>query len=173
MLGCQSSDTPVLSLSEVNAQAHTVTLTQPIHWCTTPDIIICENQIAIDQMQADTAFRLIGHNNPRIVKMQCDNECAATIGAITIGKPLCFLEHNKDGNSLGMAVATPQPDNPKCIQYSRIELWRWNLRVITHEAGHSLGYKHTDTKGHLMNPNYSNGGWNLDGISQHLETYPL
>ena len=168
---CQPSDIEVLALR--TDQVEIETLAQPTRWCSTPDIIICENQILIDELEVDTAFRLIGYDNPRIIKAQCSEECTAIVGAITIGKPLCFLELDTTGTTLGMAVATPQLHNSTCIQYSRVELWKWNLRVMTHEAGHSLGYKHTDTKGHLMNPVYSNGGWNLDGISQHLKTNPL
>ena len=168
---CQPPDTRVLALR--TDQVETQTLTPLTRWCTVPDIIICENQILIDELEVDTAFRLIGYKNPRITKAQCSKECTATVGAITIGKPLCFLDLDTTGTTLGMAVAVPQPHNPTCIQYSRVELWKWNLRVITHEAGHSLGYNHTDIKGHLMNPVYSNGGWNLDGISQHLKTNPL
>jgi len=39
-------------------------------------------------------------------------------------------------------------------------------RVLEHEIGHALGWSHCTRRGHIMNPEWSRGGWGDTGLAQ-------
>lgn len=136
-----------------------------LRWCDKPKVIVCEDEVAMDQIYVELAFGMVDLTllgSLEIEYKECTDECAAYADTIIISKPTCFTDR-QDGMTYGMTRAH-QRETSGCIHWARVELWEQDPRVLTHEAGHAVGYEHTKKEGHLMHPLYSYGGWDREGM---------
>ena len=50
------------------------------------------------------------------------------------------------------------------IIFSDIQILTKRDRVLEHELGHALGFRHYDKRQHIMNSIWQDGGWKTDGL---------
>jgi len=84
-------------------------------------------------------------------------------GSITIGLANQeYLEERTNEN----AVASTRviADLSGNIQSARIIILTKAERVLEHEIGHSLGWRHFDLNNHMMHPELNIGGWDSYGL---------
>ena len=63
-------------------------------------------------------------------------------------------------------VSTHRKSSRDEILSARIQFGgpRKKSRILEHEIGHALGWSHCNRRGHIMNPEWSRGGWDDFGL---------
>lgn len=133
-------------------------------WCNVPNVIVCDDDVLLSRTKVAASFGLVDDSitSNHISYQTCDNSCGVQADTIIVSGPKCF---DRDPKMITLGVTKAEPDNdPECLNWARIEIWEQNMRVLTHEIGHAVGFDHSKKIGHLMHPVFEYGGWSTEGM---------
>ena len=128
-----------------------------------PTIVICNSSVASlsDVESSIEWWRSRGYNFGQIIVNEPGQICyqSGENGFITIEGP----DSHFDFDYLAITHRKSSQDE---ILSARIILRAKSekSRILEHEIGHALGWSHCNRRGHIMNPEWSRGGWNDDGL---------
>ena len=135
-------------------------------WIMTPDVIICHGApVTLERVESAIEWwSSRGYSFGRIVQKKPGEPCdeAGIDGFITIESAgsdfdmsYMAITHIKSNNTIDEILA------------ARVTiLFNGNReRLLEHEIGHALGWRHCNRRGHIMHPYMSEGGWDDTHIS--------
>lgn len=134
-------------------------------WQMTPTVVICNSSIADihDVESAVEWWRERGHMIGQVIVNDSGQVChqAGRDGFITIEGPDAKFDFD-------FLAITHRKSSRDEILSARIQLRGSSerSRVLEHEIGHALGWSHCNRRGHIMNPEWSRGGWNDSGLEK-------
>ena len=161
-VAAECSDLPVAKSSRIPDRSSS--------WRAVPNVKICpQSDVSHSRALKATKFwRRLGYDFGDIfVAPRHDMGCVngePNLNEILIDLPGQGFEF---GDHLG-TTKTWYDSNTKEIFRAKIEIvhgWGAAERVLEHEIGHALGWRDTNTHGHLMNRSWTAGGWNTRGLS--------
>jgi len=133
-------------------------------WQMIPAVVICNSSVA-DLHEVELAvgwWQQRGHTIGQIIINEPGRAChqAGRDGFITIEGP----DSKFDFDFLAITHRKSSRDE---ILSARIQLRGSSerSRVLEHEIGHALGWSHCNRRGHIMNPEWSRGGWEDFGLN--------
>jgi hypothetical protein len=141
-----------------NYQDLPITPERHAKWCHEPRVTVCRGS-GLDLDTVSDAFDFIGQEFRSIERGKC--ECDIRQGEIQFGANKCFdFKESKDhGRTVTAFVG-------ECILGVVAGVETKEPIVITHEAGHSIGWMHSSAPYHLMFPFYDGAGWLMFGMEE-------
>jgi len=141
------------------------------HWLMTPEIIICPHApVSKERVEKAVAFwKDLGYTIGNVVEAP-DNDYACARNIVLHGDILINLPGQ--GFRMEKHLATTQTwfnSETGEIYKARIEAmkgWGEAERLMEHELGHAFGWRDYNQTGHLMNSNWSSGGYNIKGLKK-------
>jgi len=140
-------------------------------WQIKPDIVICsDSRVSNLRIERATEFwKTLNHQFGVVARVSIDNMACVNgepqYGTIMIDIPsqnFDFSDH------LGTTKTWWRTDTGEIFK-AKIEIkngWENKPRVLEHELGHALGYKDNNTTGHLMNHEWTRGGYKKKGLQR-------
>jgi hypothetical protein len=132
-------------------------------WQMTPTVVICNSSI-VDLHDVELAvewWQERGHEIGQIIINEPGRIChqAGKDGFITIEGPDAKFDFD-------FLAITHRKSSRDEILSARIQLRGVSERnrILEHEIGHALGWSHCNRRGHIMNPEWSRGGWGDFGL---------
>jgi hypothetical protein len=135
-------------------------------WLAVPDVIICDGApVSLERVESAISWWTDrGYLFGDIIQKQPGETCheSGVDGFITIESAgsgfdasYMAITHIKSNNVSGEILA------------ARVTiLFNGNReRLLEHEIGHALGWRHCNRRGHIMHPYMSQGGWNDSHVS--------
>ena len=144
-------------------------------WPSPPDIIVCSTApVSYKQIKRAVKFwKKLGYTFGNITMALHNNyQCATgdiSANQIMIDMPSqsFFADERWDTpTKVGLTKLSVDTDT-NTIFKAKIEImsnWGGTERILEHELGHALGWRDWDQFGHIMNSNWSNGGYNTKGL---------
>jgi len=132
-------------------------------WLTAPAIVVCNSSVAeIHEIESAVSWwRERGYEFGQIVVNNPGQICSQSgmDGVITIEGPDAAFDFD-------YLAITHRKSSRDEILSARILLRGQSEkpRILEHEIGHALGWSHCNRRGHIMNPEWSRGGWNDSGL---------
>ena len=132
-------------------------------WSMVPTVVICNSDmIEISKVESAIGWwRERGYDIGIIVVNIPGSIChqAGWDGVITIEGPDAMFDFD-------YLAITHRKASRNEILSARIQLRAYSKkdRILEHEIGHALGWSHCNRRGHIMNPEWSRGGWNDIGL---------
>jgi len=124
-------------------------------WCEKPKLVICSGS-NLNIRDIVNAYHKLNQKLSEVVEDKC--ECSLTPGVIKFGVE-CFDTSNLYGVTyLNFNIET------ECLNGSLVQIKKNDHLVLTHEAGHSIGWMHSSRYGHLMFGDYNRAGWSMEGM---------
>jgi len=124
-------------------------------WCNEPEVVVCKNS-GLDKSTVEGAYYFLGQSIDKIKMGEC--ECKVKPGTIQFGVE-CFERGSRLGITfMGFDTTT------ECMIGSVVQIYEDKPIVITHEAGHSIGWMHSSLTNHIMFPFYRHAGWDTEGM---------
>ena len=143
----------------------------------TPTVRVCK-KTNVTRGRVDQAIRFWKSKGWKFGTVIWDDTSEWCTGATVIGSivilPMDGTEHQKImGEKLfltkGVLGMTKRYMYGDLIFGARIFLkegYEEKQKILEHEFGHALGFKHSGMNGHLMHADYSRTGWNVSGLSK-------
>lgn len=130
-------------------------------WSTGPDVIVCVSApVTRDHVSSAVLFwENLGHHFGDIHERKCKGYPRK--GEIWISGASRYDDLDDD-DFAGTSWAVNDISGE--IHWAYIKIRTVKPRVLEHEIGHALGYIHIASQDHLMNFDYSRGGWKTDGL---------
>jgi hypothetical protein len=139
-------------------------------WTAIPNVIVCKDSPATLQAIEKAAkwWRARGHwfnimdlDQHDWAKKICENVWDSwPSGHIVITELTEDME--KEKHDIGLTYVGKIPETNE-MRWAKIFFVKGkiakNPRIIEHELGHALGYRHLPTEGHMMHPVIPDGGW--------------
>jgi len=133
------------------------------NWEADPSIVICNSSVASlsDVESSIEWWKSLGYSFGQIIVNEPGQIChqSGENGFITIEGPDSYFDFD-------YLAITHRKSSQDEILSARIVLRGQNekTRILEHEIGHALGWSHCNRRGHIMNPEWSRGGWDDDGL---------
>ena len=143
-------------------------------WRNVPDLVVCEGAPVSrhDVEMAVAWWEALGHplgevyypqsRRAQWVSRMCRADRPGGHIVLRLGRDEQFVEEDSLAET-HMFVSS----GVRLIQYAKIYFRAGEEllpRVVEHELGHAVGYKHIDELGHLMHMSNAKGGWNARGL---------
>jgi hypothetical protein len=142
-------------------------------WKITPDIKLCPNS-PVDRnrmLEAVRFWELLGYNFGSVIVNDTSSSC------FTHGSPVYTITVEMNNSSFDEAHAGQTElyydSETREIVGARIYMKSSMMeleRVLEHELGHSLGWRHFNRRGHIMHGNHTRGGNNTFGLSNEIHS---
>ena len=165
----------ILALGLIKTKAKAKTPEQSYYFLEAPMVIICDDApYTKEEVNKSLAYwEDLGYTFFGVIDdFDCSND-AFVYGAITITPALPgFGTERGNGHSMALTELVSDSKSGELSQ-ARIEVLVKAPRVLEHEIGHALGWKHFDINGHIMNHNITDGGWDSFGLEYRPQTYLL
>jgi hypothetical protein len=150
----------------------------PIHskWDFPPEIILCygaavtENRVS----EAVSFWENLGYEFGTIRQLSQLEVCQPAWGTITFRLPTgSELSAAINADHMATTRYSSLIEMPEVLVMSEIYFQTSDVsplpRVVEHELGHALGWRHITVSGHLMHPIYRKSGTGTEGL--HVENY--
>ncbi len=135
-------------------------------WLMVPDVVICDGApVSLERVESAISWWVSrGYTFGNIIQKEPGETCheSGVNGFITIERA------DPDFDTSYMAITHIKSNNVvREILAARVTiLFNGNReRLLEHELGHALGWRHCNRRGHMMYPYMSEGGWNDSHIS--------
>jgi len=143
-------------------------------WTKTPMVFICkeapvqEHEVA----RAISFWREMGYDlvGPFVDEGEID-ACMANNYVYSRGNIIIQLRGQRFNDEMLAMTTTFRVEKTDELVGAIIELQGFaqdRERILEHELGHALGWKHYNKYGHLMHEDYTMGGWNIYGLKESL-----
>jgi len=138
-------------------------------WALPPDVIVCHDApVKEGRVQQAVAFwRNLGYDIGTVTMAEKDDfACARDL--VLYGEIMVKLIGQDF--QIGKHLATTQTwfnAESKTIFKAKIQImngWGSTERILEHELGHALGWRDYNQTGHIMNTNWSMGGYRTKGL---------
>ena len=143
-------------------------------WTKTPMVFVCkEAPVQEDEVKRAISFwRTLGYDlvGPFMDEGEIE-ACVTNNRTYSRGNIIIQLRGQQFNDEMFAMTTTFRVEKTDELIGAIIELQgfaRDRERILEHELGHALGWKHYNKYGHLMNEDYTMGGWDIYGLKEFL-----